>query len=396
MGLFMDTIQDGLEGHFHYSITPFYSYDPPLTERLSQKVQLLKCDFCSEAYAQKDMLEQHLVDVHAQESVYLELNGHVLSQTTPDGFIEGWESCQARVLGNLPTEINIYHQNRVKTLHTQKSIDLLPHLKEINRGEVCIKLTSSRRSLKHHIYVGQQNEFDSALVDQAAVQYLFYALDNRQKPDYITYKKVLGEPDWNGPFGRYTNVLYEYCLGFELLLAQRPEDARPHLESAFYQSRAFSTPFAVTITRLLALRMNFFGVLSHLNITSLFTDAHYFFNDENTQFSLQNHPLALDSSLKDYGVFIDGFTVLYLNALADYYRHDELALLKKIHKLEEASSYETPSNCSKILLLKARTALRQKEFSDARLYYEQLELDYQFSAEAQEMIRKMSADYHVR
>ena len=244
--------------------------------------------------------------------------------------------------------------------------------------------------------MGKQDEFDSSIVDQAAVQHLFYALDNRQKPDYITYKKALGLPAWDGPFGRYANVLYEYCLGFELLLARRPEDARPHLESAFYQSRAFFTPFAVTITRLLALRMNFFGVLSHLNTTSLFTDAHYFFNNEKTWFSLQNNPLALDSSLKDYGVFIDSFTVLYLNALADYYRQDELALIKKIHKLEEVSSYETPSNCSKILLLKARTALRQKEFSDARLYYEQLELDYQFSTEAQEMIRKMSADYHVR
>jgi len=142
----------------------------------------------------------------------------------------------------------------------------------------------------------------------------------------------------------------------------------------------------------LAFRMNFFGLLQNCCSPSRFVLANSFFNEKENRYNLKSrselHELRGVGS--EYGVFIDEFASHFLDALSAYYSNNwEIFDIfeHKLDRLIQAENTAAPdrNNMDKIALLKARTAIKKNNISQAKDWYYQIYTHPIFSSEAKEI-----------
>jgi hypothetical protein len=169
-------------------------------------------------------------------------------------------------------------------------------------------------------------------------------------------------------------------------MAHSGREGGTHFESASSILAPFKTKSAITAQRVLALRMNCLKLLYSCDPSSRFSVANIFFNQAEARFSNKPETSNLKWSPQEYGIYIDNFTEMFLDALNAYYNEDYQVLEELCLQIEKHIRESERNNRDKLTLLKARTAIKKKEASVAKRFYQMLRYHPDFGEEAKEML----------
>jgi len=354
-----------------------------------EQIQIISCPLCEKRFTDDVVLREHIIAAHANQHVYVKANGSIIYGAT---YIEkSLNDLQIGLISDVPINVTILIDDHKKFeffIDKNKSPFSCPIDTLI--GNILIKIRSSRIEKDLLLYCGKIPELNNKEIDEDAFDLLFQRLHKGQRPDLEKFKQLHMALGSDYLERRYSTAFFSYALAFDLV--GQGKQGKDHFESALNDLRIFATPFAISAQRVLAFRMNFFGLLQNCCSPSRFVLANSFFNEKENRYNLKSrselHELRGVGS--EYGVFIDEFASHFLDALSAYYSNNwEIFDIfeHKLDRLIQAENTAAPdrNNMDKIALLKARTAIKKNNISQAKDWYYQIYTHPIFSSEAKEI-----------
>lgn len=306
---------------------------------------------------------------------------------TFNSFVDQIESFFIVPLGRKSIECVIKFNGQIKEkLKCIEKRDLTELFVSLGEGEISIHFNNNSYS----IFCGKQSEFNVQETDRYAFDCLFFPLN--QKAELQSDKYMSFVQKGNNPLKkRYGNGLYEYALAFSL--SNQDKDKKVHIENAMGLLAPFTNPrhFATWASYVLALRVNAFGILKECATPSKFWLANHFFNDVESRFKLQSQ-VKLGESDPKYGIYIDDFSRLFLDALFAYYENNDLELEELCNKMEEVITDDDQNHRDKLDLLYARSCYKRGDLSKSKSFYEKISYHPLFEAEVTEMLAELQND----
>lgn len=372
MGILSDTLEDNKEraGQLLQSIAPL-----PIPSWVAQSPKLEKCSLCGRRLPADD-IAAHMYS-HAGVSSYVLANNQIVRDVAyMDKCLESLDIC---TLGQEPAEVEVSVSGDIYWVGDVKGqYSFGDQFRKLTDGELVVRIVDFNGKRLHRLYIGSPPVLRCPEIDRFAFEYLFRPLDRGCDPEYDRYMSRVAELDPTPPEELYRNALYDFATGYRLVQCDKSQ--RGHLESALYGLSRFKTKFAVTGKRILALRMNCFGLLSDCEPTSRFFLASLLFGQPFYSREEVYSATILDS---EYGVYIDAITEKLLDAVSAYYAEDTAIFQRMLKDLWEiVPGYDTNSHV-KILLLTARHWRRAGDTNEARANYAKLINDPDFGREAQ-------------
>jgi len=254
-------------------------------------------------------------------------------------------------------------------------------LKDMNDVELTVRIVDINDERLYRLYLGTQPLIRHRDIDQLAFELFFRPLNEGADPQFDRFKAEVKRLDLVPLEELYMNSLYDYALGFSLAKNGKPQ--RGHFESALYGLSRFRTDFAVAGQRVLALRMNCFGLLSDCTPTSRFFMAAIFFCNP---FNVDHEARTVNIFDSEYGVYVDSLTLSFLDAINAYYAAEPKIFNDILKGLwSRVADYETNSHV-KISILGARYWRRLGDKNRARDNYDKLLNDPDFAKEARDFL----------
>jgi hypothetical protein len=377
VGIFADTYEDTSE-----HLGQVYEQTPKGFIRIvhslasSRSVPVTMCPVCGREI-RETLVNQHVRDDHAGNHLYMRINGSVIPPDVHLGItperIEvvclGWKAVEATVsIDNTP---------QGQPLKIAEGItDLTSRIGTIQNVELLFGYRSDNKQWTYTIYVGKQPSFNGSGIDTLAYQMLFKPLHEGTSPDYNRFQRY--SAPGNELERKYMNGLCDYALAQELSLEGKP--SKQFLERSFSLLESFVTPFAITARSALAFRMNLFSFLKQCLPTSHFYPANQFFNQAKGKLKGKG---KVD---REYGVFIDHFTVAFLETLTALEKRNYEFVQLKTGELERMVDRLSQNDVDKLSLLRARTAVQLKDVGRARSEYVSLKDNVQFGQEARKYL----------
>lgn len=375
MGIHSDTKEDNeeREGQRLQSIAPL-----PTPSWVAQSPKLERCSLCGRQLPADD-IAAHMYS-HAGVSSYVIANNQIVRDVAyMDKRLESLDICS---LGPEPAEVEVSVSGDKKWVGDIKGqYSFGDQFSELADGELEVRIIDFNGKRFHRLYIGSPPVLRYREIDRFAFESLFRPLDRGCDPEYDRYMSRVAELNPTPPEELYRNALHDFATGYRLVQCGKSQGG--HLESALYGLSRFKTNFAVTGKRILALRMNCFGLLSDCEPTSRFFLASLLFGQPLDSRKEVYSAEILDS---EYGVYIDAITEKLLDAVSAYYAADTAIFQRMVKDLWEiVPEYDTNSHV-KILLLTARHWRRAGDTNEARANYAKLINDPDFGCEAQEFL----------
>ena len=382
MGLFMDTLEDNLERTGQY-LDVLVLPSRPIDKKTSPPVPpMIHCPLCGEVVIAENDLRQHFMDKHANRYAYLLADGKIIRDSLYTEKIVA--SLVAHLINVSRAKIRIEATGLAPVeMDFSEEISIMEHLPNFHTGEINIAIHLPGGFRQYSIYCGLLPEIGIEEIDRASSDCLFYPLNENNEPDWPLFQKTFLVPERHRLERQYAAGLYEYAVGIHMVRMGR--DAKDRLESALGSLASFRTPYAVTIQRILALRMNLFGLLRTCTPPSRFAAANYFFNHQEMRLSRkQTNDTAKEFHDYGYAVYIDPFTEMFIDALHAYYNEDYGLLNDLCGKLDSLCHGPDRNNRDKLNLLRARTYLKRNDITAAQSLYQMLIDNPNFKREARE------------
>jgi hypothetical protein len=133
--------------------------------------------------------------------------------------------------------------------------------------------------------------------------------------------------------------------------------------------------------------MNCFKLLQACSFPSKFAVVNLFFNNPVTRFKVEMCSDKLTKDTQEYGVYIDEFTEIFLQALNAYYAEDFFVLEELCDFLSRLLTEQDRNNQDKLAILRARTAKKREDEKKAQNFYQMLRYHPDFGQEAEEMLQ---------
>ena len=382
MGLFMDTLEDNLEKTGQYLDVLVLPSRPLDVGRFPPVIPLIHCPLCGEVVIAEYALKQHFIDKHANRYVYLMADGKIIRDTV---YIENKMNSLAVYLINIPSaKIKIEATRMVPVeMNFSENISIMEYLREFQAGEINIAIYVPGGTRQYSVYCGSLPEIRIEEIERTSSEHLFYPLNENIEPNWDLFKRnisVLGQHQLER---QYADGLYEYAIGSHMI--SNGKDGKDRLECALGSLLPFRTPYAVTVQRVLALRMNLFSLLRTCRFPSRFAAANDFFNDQKID-RKQESDMARGCHDYGYAVYIDPFTEMFIDALHAYYNEDYGLLDNLCGKLDSLCHGPDRNNRDKLLLIRARTALKRNGIIAANSHYQMLIDNPDFKEEAKEIL----------
>lgn len=387
MGIFMDTIEDNYEkvGQFYdQSENVFTKESSRFVINSKTKTPIIECPICGEVTISREEFSRHLLQRHANLHAYIRTDKYIIRnmkfiQEMPKDFcviLLGADSATITV------DITGKETIRDKFSH---EFSLNKYLRGFSSGEINVELTTSG-GFKHsfHIYVGEMPNLENKPIDKEALRFLFLPLNQHEVPNFSGFSERFFVPDSNIMEYKYASGLFEYVLGFQMI--RDNQEGKKHIEESFGNLSLFNTPFAVIACRVLSLRMNCFNLLRTCSENSRFYVAHLFFNDPDARINIPDNFSYSKWQSQEYGVYIDDFTELFLDALNSYYSSDFDVLREIILKIENEILDTDKNNRDKLTLLQARMAEKMNGRESSLKIYELLRDHPDFGLESKEIL----------
>ena len=386
MGILLDTIEDNSE-RFGQFLDRLYPLVPVSKQKPVHRPSAHRCDVCDALTISFEDLQNHIVQKHADQHIYLRVNGSVTRDA--HWLAESLISAQLLCIGNGTASCEVMVDSSSATEATfQKQLDLLPLLPPPpwKRIEIAARLGHVKRRFCLNFW--STTEFRNDAIDNCAHKFLFLPLHAQKTPEFAEFQRqTVFSPD--SPSYLYAGGLLDYALAFHLVQQGSHQEGKPHFEAALSHLSVFATPFSLTAARVLALRMNSFALLKGIVPPSRFGLANYFFNS--TEYAL-NLPATVPPAVqpREYGVFVDHYTEVFLDALGAFY-DEKWSLfencLAELHRLNETDR----NNLDKLCLMKARAARKRLKPSEAVDFYQLLETHPVFRDEALGFLKETKA-----
>ncbi len=383
MGIASDYLEQAAETYGDYIDSHRWPYWVSQNVRVSSEESfvIFECPLCGQSFASDEEEKDHLIKRHTNQQIYLRVNGQIFNDIC---FAEG-EIREFKVvsLSQERTYIALKLNNELKVNKDFcGSISLLDEISHVDDGMIEIKVTvpSLMREKSFVLYYNQMTQFENSEIDHDALRYLFIPLLKNAEPNFTSFQSHIQMA--NHPLERrYAEGLYNYSLAF--YLNNKRKNAKEFFENALFGLLVFQTKFAITATRVLALRMNAFGFLKSCEPRSMFYLANCFFNNQNSQ-NLEEYFCyqKLNMADSEYGVYIDRETEFILQMLSAYYSRDFTALYILINAFEEEQYESNKNQLDKICLIKARTAELLGKKDEADMLYKELLINPIFEQEA--------------
>jgi len=384
MGLFMDTLEDNLERTGQYLDVLVLPSKPASTGAFVPVPSLIHCPLCGEVVIAKSALKQHFMDKHANRYTYILADGKIIRDSL---YMEKSMTSLVAHLINIPSaKIRIEATGLIPVeMDFSEEISIMEHVRTFHTGEINIAIHTPGGTRQYSIYCGTLPEIRIEEIDRASSDHLFYPLNENREPNWSLFKKSFSIPDQHQLERQYADGLYEYAVGIHMV--RTGQDGKDRLESALGHLVPFRTPYAVTIQRVLALRMNLFGLLRTCTSPSRFAAANDFFNDQEMRlYRKQINDSSVGFQEYGYAVYIDPFSEMFIDAINAYYNED-YGLLKDLCGRLDSLCYGTDrNNRDKLLLLRARTSLKRSDIAAAQSFYELLTDNPDFKKEAREIL----------
>lgn len=383
MGILLDTIEDNSE-RFGQFLDRQYPLVPVSNQSLDHCPTAHRCDICHALTISFEDLQNHIVQKHAEQHIYLRVNGSVTRES--HWLVETLASAQLLCIGDGTASCMVTVDSKpVPEVTFRKQLDLLPLLPPVpwKRIEIATRLGHVNRRFSLNLW--STTEFRNDAIDDRAHKLLFLPLHGQKTPEFAEFQRqTVFSPD--SPSYLYAGGLLDYALAFNLVQRGSYQEAKPHFEAALSHLSVFATPFSLTAARVLALRMNSFTLLKGIVPPSRFGLANYFFNSPEQALTLSvSAPQATQT--REYGVFVDHYTEVFLDALGAFY-DEKWSLfencLGELHRLNETDR----NNLDKLSLMKARAARKRLEPSEAADFYQLLETHPVFRDEALEFMKQ--------
>ena len=384
MGLFMDTLEDNLERTGQYLDVLVLPQKPVGIDTFPQIPPLVHCPLCGEVVIAENDLKQHFMDKHANRYAYLLVDGKIVRDAI---YTDSRISSLIAHLINIPrAKIKIEASGLAPVeMDFSEEISIMEYLRNFQTGEINIAIHLPGSVRQYSIYCGTLPEIGIEEIDRASSDYLYYPLNENKEPNWSLFQKSFSSPERHRLERQYADGLYEYAVGVHMV--QIGQDGKDRLESALGNLSPFRTPYAVTIQRVLALRMNLFGLLQTCMYPSRFAAANDFFNLREMRLS-RKPTIHNDKGFHDYGyaVYIDPFTEMFIDALHAYYNKDYRLLDDLCNKLDSLCHGPDRNNRDKLFLLRARTCLKRNDIAAAQSFYQRLIENPDFKRETREAL----------
>jgi hypothetical protein len=374
MGIISDILEYNREHH-----GPFYDTAPVFIKQIPDESlyssPMVSCPICENRFAKGEMFDQHL-RTHANSHIYVRLNGIIAPDISYIQFSP--KEFTVVVLGGGESSVHIKTSTNDNTIEFVDSVSLLSLIKDIQPDQVQLNIYHAHGKKEYNLYIGNVPDFDSSGIDKGAFDILFSKMNKQQKVNYESFSSKYIQTRIDYISNRYAIGFHDYTLAFDML--RQGKNAKVHLESAFSNISIFTTRMATTAKRVLALKMNSFGLLTQCVVPSRFAVANWFFNDISIQYS--SGKVAGKQEQGEYGVYIDSFTERFLEAL-EAFRQEDFSLLDSIiSDLDHTVSKEDRNDFDKLTLLKARFYIKLGMYDKAKREYENLIDNPDFEKEA--------------
>lgn len=375
MGILSDTLEDNREraGQLLRSIEPL-----PTQDCIWPSPALERCSLCGRQLLLED-LEQH-VHEHAGVGSYVMANRRIVRDAA---YLDKClNSLEIYVYGDSEAQAEVAIGDKTIWLGKVRGRRAFGNQFEtITNEELVVRVASVNGQRFHRLYLGTQPLVRHQDIDRLAFNTLFQPLHENSEPDFDEYdseiKKLMPTPLEE----LYKNSLYDYALGFALERSNKPQ--KGHFESALYGLTRFRTDFAVAGQRVLALRMNCFGLLADCTPTSRFFMAAVFLCRPYDAVPARQMVTTFES---EYGVYVDSLALGFLDVIQAYYSADPAIFGNMLSALwARVENHDTNSH-AKISLLGARYWRRIGDSSRAREEYQMLLNDPDFAAEARDFL----------
>ncbi|MFI5253471.1 MAG: hypothetical protein ACHQQQ_13685 [Bacteroidota bacterium] len=372
----MDTIEDAAE-----YVGQFVDYHPHVFGRdiilkgVSNQPRFVQCPTCGILVEEK-MVENHIFH-HANQHCYLSVNDQIVRDiiviNCPIYKVE------LILLGAENANVILRNNDHIQSYKFAKRKSLLNDFKQIKDGEIVISVEYGGGKKEFRIYMGAQPQFNSADIDTAANKYLFSRLDHNHDPSFASFQKYTH----GGTIleNKYAQGFYDYALAFQMAQKDHYRDAKDHFENALGSLLNFRTKFSLTASRVLALHMNCFGLLSDCKLPSRFAIANKFFNDYQTDYKTGSYSYQ---KTMEYGVYIDDFTDGFLGLLNAFYEKDIPIIDQILTTLYRMPLSQDQNNNDKLSVVSARLAILKHKPDEAKDHYLKLRFHPEFGTEAEQ------------
>jgi tetratricopeptide (TPR) repeat protein len=343
---------------------------------------VLRCPVCVGAFYSVDSLEDHIVQVHGPQHVYLRVDGSIVREFA-------WaeraiESISVVLLGHLNARVHIHAGPTNTNLEAISETRLEEYVPRNFEGELQIEICPKEgKTHKFTLYCRSLPEFRQDDLDRTIwdLQQAFH--QNSACPDLRRWRESCGVAGKSSTLeDRYVNGFYEYTLGFALEKGGDSKAAKEHFEDAFGCLLPFRTVLGEQAQCVLALKMNCFGVLERCADDSLFAPAHTFFMLYPKTWKRPKKWPARDS----FGVYADRFTTRLPHVIASFYSEDDNGFWQGVEALKFHPAARDKNNFDKLQLLQARAYVGRRERAKAKDFYRLLRYNPQFGVEAEEFL----------
>ena len=354
-------------------------YPPPKAETAPP---ILRCPVCVGAFYSDDSLEDHIVQIHGPQHVYLRVDGGIVREFAWSE--HAIKSISVVLLGHLDAEVRINAGLTKARLEATTETHLENYVPRDFEGELRIEVCPKEgKTRKFTLYCRSLPEFRQDDLDRRIwnLQQAFY--QNPTCPELRRWRESCGVAGKSSTLeDRYVNGFYEYTLVFALEKGGDSKAAKEHFEDAFGCLLPFRTLLGEQAQCVLALKMNSFGVLERCADDSLFAPAHTFFILYPKTWKRPKRWPARDS----FGVYADEFTSRLPHVIASFYSEDDNGFWQGIEAVKFHPAGRDKNNFDKVQLLQARACVRRRERGKARDFYRLLRYNPQFGAEAEEFL----------
>lgn len=366
MGLFLDTIEDNTERQGQF-VDSFEWVIGSLSQADYVPFVIIDCPSCRDSFGSEAKLQQHIFDVHRGVRFYIKVDDRVIAEDLV--YLEkAPDSLTITAMGaDGIAKIDICGKPETVALKPGRPVSLRRRIPDSYRGLVTLSICIGAYSREVHIYWIEMPHLEVGRLDSIVALLQGPLLDGEQ-PDWAGFKTdYIQRPGTNPLEARYLAGFFEYIYGSYLEQSDFPEARHCH-ERAFGYLRCFRTDLAHTGRSILALKMNWFTILSRCGPNSKFYLANSFFNGNAVE-EVHCDVAAPMTDVPKTRLWIDSFQETFLAALFQYYSEDFRGLDSSLAELKRNPLIGDPNNDDKVMLLEARTLIAQgNKTAGARIY----------------------------
>ncbi len=383
MGILMDTLEDTYEQHAQFVETnPEITSTSVAPDSVWKSISFRDCPLCFDRFLSIEELNQHLAERHTSTHVYMRSDSRIIRDL--EFFDEKPQELTVILRGaNAARVVVRYGEAQIFEASFSGEIILSSALALVESGQITVRIIPEGGEPREFVlFIGEFPVLQHADIDRQAFSLLFHQLNKNAAPLWDDYCVPLLSGIGRELDRRYASGLFEYALGF--YLRQQGHESKTHFEDALGLLQPFNTPFSQTAKRVLAFRMNCFGLLRDCSPASRFGIANLFFNQPSSRFT--HGIVAAKWGTSEYGVYINHFTEGFLDALNSYYADDYTILEELMKKLDQELDVRDRNDYDKLILLRARAAHKKMDNSAAARFYGELMNHPVFEHEAKEFL----------